>query len=436
MMKLKLMISTVALSILSHSQVYAAANFTKIMASYDLTPKYHGLCTLDEKGNIGGLNPHRKVRLASVTKLLTTLWAVEKIGPDFKYDTKFFEKDGDIHIAGDLDPIFSTRKLFFLISQFNNMGITEINNLTFDKNLKIFTGAEGYSGSILNISPERTAQNLKDFFNTEEWEKLKVAYAAFIKSTPKSVIDALQIRDSLDDISLKVKNIRYVEENPFKGDQSAVKEMTHLSPEIEKYLKLMNIQSNNYIADQVFEKLGGTKAFEKYVNPIVEEDFPDYKNERLEFSANEPSIAINSGSGLNTVKNGARFDNYATCAIVVRLIKRLDQKMMDLDRKIQEIVAVPGSDGGTFKSRLNTPRIANSIVAKTGTLFHTSALAGKVSTKNGDIYFGVFHQLQGWKGNAKMAQNEIVTEIIDANGGPKKFDYKKEYFFPADQILQ
>lgn len=435
-MKLRILASAFSLALFANNAAMAANNFEKIMASYDLTPKYHGLCTLDESGKIGGLNAHRKVRLASVTKLLTTLWAVEKLGPDYQYDTKFFEKDGNIHIAGDLDPIFSSRKLFFLVSQFNNMGITEINQLTFDKNLRVFTGAEGYTGSIINVTNAQTARNLKDFFNTAQWEKLKIAYESFVKNTPQSIKDALQIRDSLDDINLKVHNVSFVEENPFKNDPSAVKEMSHLSPEIQRYLKLMNIQSNNFIADQVFDKLGGEAGFEKFVAPIIKQELPNYNSKRVEFDKGEPSIKIYTGSGLNATRSGARVDNYATCAIVVKLIQKLDHKLVELDRKIQNIVAVPGVDGGTFRNRLNTPRISQSMVAKTGTLFHTSALAGKVSTKEGDIYFGVFHQLQGWKGNAKMAQNEIVTEIIDSHGGPKKFSYKSQYFFPAFEILQ
>jgi D-alanyl-D-alanine carboxypeptidase/D-alanyl-D-alanine-endopeptidase (penicillin-binding protein 4) len=405
-----------------------------LMGDFNMTPKYHGFCYLDPNGELKGPNPHRRVRLASTSKIITALMAVDKLGPDYQYTTKFYWNGKDLHIKGDLDPVMSMRKLFFLISQLNNVGITKIDKLTFDGNFRIFSKVETVALSEFKPNVKSTVKYLKDYFTVSEWNIIANLYKNFIKSTPKEIIDNLQIRTELDDIKLEVGSITHVKENPLKEADLKTYEM--VSPKVAKYLKIMNVASNNYIADQVFEKIGGRKAYHKYIQNFIKEKFGDYTALRKEFDSKEHSTYFYTGSGLNVGNGANRVDNYSTCAIMVNLVKELDDKMTELQRGMQEVVAVPGTDKGTFKRRLNSKRLANSIMAKTGTLKHTSSLAGKVSTKEGGVYFGIFHQMRGWKGNAKMVQNQIVTDMVDAFGGPAKFDYKKEYFFPAEGTLR
>jgi D-alanyl-D-alanine carboxypeptidase/D-alanyl-D-alanine-endopeptidase (penicillin-binding protein 4) len=422
--------------------IQANSGWEKILKNYNLTPKYHSFCYTDETGEVKGSNPHMKVRLASVSKLITTYWAVEKLTPEYQYESQFFLKDKHLHIIGDKDPIFSKRKLFFLLSQLNNLGITELDKITFDDNLKVFTNAEGYIGDSLRVTKSRTAANLKDFFHTPAWNKLKGAYGSFIKETPAELVANLEIRESIEDLNLSVKEVGFLKENPFKEDDQAKKSI-HLSPSIVKYLKAMNIKSNNYIADEVFNKLGGEIEFDKFIGEKVETWFPNNDVDRKNFDKSSKSIKIFSGSGLPTYKSGVRNDNYATCAIVVKIIENLNTVMTDYQKSFQQIVAVSGSDidnsgatKSTIRKRFLSPKVKNVIMAKTGTLFHTSALAGKVSTKNGDHYFGVFHQMRGWKGHAKAAQDEIVQKLITDYGGGEKVEYNKEFFFPAYEVMR
>ena len=280
----------------------------------------------------------------------------------------------------------------------------------------------------------QTIKSLKDYFTVSEWNIIAGLYKNFIAATPKEVIEELQIRTDISDIKLEVGSIEFSKENPLKETDLKTYEM--LSPEMAKYLKVMNVVSNNYIADQVFEKIGGKKAYHEYMQNFIKDKFGDYTALRKEFSKSEHSTYFYTGSGLNVGSGANRVDNYSTCAIMVNLVKELDEKMIAMQRKMQEVVAVPGVDKGTFRKRLNSKRLANSIMAKTGTLKHTSSLAGKVSTAQGGVYFGIFHQMRGWKGNAKMVQNQIVSDLIDNYGGPKKFEYKKEFFFPASETLR
>lgn len=444
-MNKKILISLLTLTVFSNSYAITNTNKTPIsdivtkkwndtMTEFNLTPKYHGFCFSDEKGNIKGPNPYRKVRLASTSKIVTTLMAIEKLGIDYEYTTKFYQDGDNIHIQGDLDPIISKRKLFFLLSQFNNLGITHIKNLTFDKNFHVFSKVEDIPMSELKPSADLTTKSLKDYFTTSEWNLLKKAYVDFINETPTEIVDELQIRKNLDEIELSVDSISQVDKNPLNEKTLVKYEM--IAPVLAKYLKIMNIQSNNYIADQIFEKVGGEKAYQTYFKKLMNEKIPNFKNLRTDFEKDEADFSFYTGSGLNTTRSSQRVDNFASCALMIEMQKKLDQKLDAINREMQEIIAAPGVDIGTFKTRLNTPRLARSIVAKTGTLKHTSSLVGRVTTESGQIYFGMFHQMDGWKGNAKIVQNLMVSELLEQFGGPVKFKYEKEFFFPASAPLK
>ncbi|MCR9205819.1 MAG: D-alanyl-D-alanine carboxypeptidase, partial [Halobacteriovoraceae bacterium] len=229
-----------------------------------------------------------------------------------------------------------------------------------------------------------------------------------------------------------VGSVRQVSENPLKeGDQ-----YLHLSPMIERYLKFMNIVSNNYIADQTFDKLGGEKGFDEYFSKIAQEMDPEHKNVRVGYSSDEGTVKMFTGSGLNTTRSGSRVDNFGNCAMITLMVERLNNILTRDQIHLSKIVAVPGSDGGTFRSRLKSPRLNKTFVAKTGTLYHTSALSGVFFGDNTNISFGIFHQLTGWKGNAKMVQNQTVSAIFDAFKISNKFDYKAQYFFPAKDPIE
>ena len=152
----------------------------------------------------------------------------------------------------------------------------------------------------------------------------------------------------------------------------------------------MNVVSNNYIADVIFDKVGGKKAYHTYLQNHLKKNFKNYTTQRQDFKKSEHSISFYTGSGLNQGRGTDRLDNYATCALMVSLVKELDVKIAETQLKIENYVAVPGVDKGTFSRRLNTPRISKSLIAKTGTLMNTSALLGKISTKKGQIYFGFY----------------------------------------------
>ena len=210
------------------------------------------------------------------------------------------------------------------------------------------------------ITRETNAKNLKLYFNTNTWsDALKTEYARISKLSPNG-----KIRKS---VQFEIGDAKYVDKNPL--DINLAHMLTLSSPPLYKYLKEINVQSNNYAAHTIFLKLGGESKFEKYIAD--------------QFGYTSDVIHFFTGSGLPVTQNGKRFDNYATCAVALELISSLKDSVERSNLELQNILAVPGSDGGTFSTRIFPAEYKNTFFAKTGTLVHTSTLAGIMSTKKG-----------------------------------------------------
>jgi D-alanyl-D-alanine carboxypeptidase/D-alanyl-D-alanine-endopeptidase (penicillin-binding protein 4) len=113
------------------------------------------------------------------------------------------------------------------------------------------------------------------------------------------------------------------------------------------------------------------------------------------------------------------------------LILSLQESIQRQGAELDDVIAVPGNDKGTFANRLNSSDYKNTFVAKTGTLMHTSTLAGAMSTTKGMSFFGIYNQSTDIIGS-KLVQNKMVESIMNEMGGPKVFDYRVEGFHAYD----
>lgn len=402
-------ITTAALLAMSTTSAFAStktdASFDKLLKTYKVAPTTEqAYCYTDDKGVLQGKNLDLQVRLASVSKLLTSLWAIEAKGVKYRYDTKLFIKGKNLHIQGSFDPFMSNEKMLFLVSQLNTLGYKSFDKITYDKNIQINPNAQVHTDEYPLITRESNGRNIKTYFNTAAWSKVFRAEYDRLASLAKK--DRF-----VKDISFSVANVEFSETNPLVGDD--VRMLTLTSPDLYKYLKETNVKSNNYSSHTIFRDLGGAPAFEKFLAD--------------RFSLTADQIKLYNGSGLPTTIEGKRYDNYATCAIMTNLISELKASAERQAQELEDIVAVPGNDKGTFRNRLNSADLKNTFVAKTGTLMHTSTLAGALSTQKGFSFFGVFNQTTDING-AKAVQNEMVRVLLAELGGPKVFGYEVEGF--------
>ncbi|MBT3236245.1 MAG: hypothetical protein HN353_09875 [Bdellovibrionales bacterium] len=409
-------------------------SWASLLHDYQFNPQQQSFCVGGGSGEVIGSEVDRKVRLASVSKLITSYWAISKLGSGHRFATNIYYHDGQLHLQGGDDPLLAKRKIFFLVSQLNNWGITNLKRITFDSRIKVFAAAEDYLGTVLTVTKSRTRVNLKDFFDRSNWNKLKASYNSFIASLPASLIDQLHMVRDLELLELKVGKVEFSQSNPL-ADHPKTERYLHLSSLLSRYLKFMNIVSNNFVADQIFGQLGGEQEFDKFINKFMLQHFPNYQAQRVGFKQDDRSIKLYTGSGLNSRQQERRVDNYATCRVIVKIVEQLRELLDTQGRDIWQLVAVPGADGGTFRQRLRSPRLAKLMVAKTGTLYHTSALAGMLSTGEGDRYFGIFHQKDWGAASAKIIQNKMVVKMVDTFTPGSRFNYTPKFFFPADTPL-
>lgn len=400
-------LACVLLSGAVHASTKTDSEFSRLLTKHKVNPvEEQAYCYTDEKGNLQGVNLDLKIRLASVTKLLTSLWAVEELGINFRHDTRLYIKGNDLHIAGSFDPFMSNEKMLFLISQLNMLGYKEFNKITFDKNLLIYPAAQTHTDTYPTINSETNAKNLRTYFNTATWSTV-------FKDEYKRLAQLAKAGRFLPEVTMKAGSVAFTDTIPFNKEDESVRMLTLTSPELFKYLKETNVKSNNYSSHTLFRHLGGEPKFEAWL--------------ASRYGLTAEKIKLFNGSGLPSVLNGVRKDNYASCTIMMNMIEELKLASERQGKEIEDVVAVPGSDAGTFRNRLNTADYKNTFVAKTGTLMHTSTLAGAMSTVKGFSFFGIFNMTTALE-PAKAVQNYMVGVLMTEMGGPKVFNYTVEGF--------
>lgn len=376
--------------------------FISNLKSQGLSVENQAYCYSNEKGEIEGMNLDARIRLASVSKLVTSLWSIEKLGIKKTFDTKLYIKNNNLHIEGSFDPFFGNEKMFFLISELNRLGYTSFDKITFDKNLMVFPDAQYEADEYPNMSRTWHVKLLNNYFNTDSWSNdYKNEYQNFKYLAPNGKY--------LDAVTFKTAAVEFSETNPLLNEED-VKVLTLSSPPLYRYLKEVNVKSNNYVAETLFKYNGNVKAFDQYLFS--------------KFNLTKDTMHLYTGSGLPYYDdNNVRLDNYSTCRSMVRVVKALKEEIEKQGLEIEDVVAVPGNDKGTFRNRIFPSDYKNSFVAKTGTLMHTSTLAGMMNTQDGFSFFGIFNQSTDIQGS-KAVQNEMVKAIMTEMGGPKAFDYE------------
>lgn len=399
---IKLLVSCLLSSLIFHATQASDttdSSWDQLLKTAKLPSNEQSYCFSNSLQKIEGENLDLRVRLASVSKLMTSLWAIETLGAQYKFETKLFIQGNNLHISGSFDPFLGNEKMFFLLSQLNDLGYTKFDTITYDKNLLINPLAQTPADQYPLITRETNAKNLKIYFNTNSWSAaMKAEYDRIASISPNG-----KIRKS---VRFEIGDAKYVEKNPL--DINTARMLTLSSPPLYKYLKETNVQSNNYAAHTLFLKLGGESRFEKYI--------------AAQFGYTSEVIHFFTGSGLPTTINGKRSDNYATCAVVLELISSLKDSIEKSGLDLKNIMAVPGSDGGTFSTRIFPAEYKNSFVAKTGTLVHTSTLAGAMNTRKGFNFYGIFNQSTDIEGS-KLVQNEMIKTLMTEMGGPLAFNY-------------
>ncbi len=354
-------------------------------------------------------NADRLFNPASVTKVATSLTAISRLGPDFRFRTSLYTDGtfdpstgvlhGSLYVIGSGDPAFFHENGLMIVDKLNQSGIREV-----DGNL-IVLGRFYYNFS---ASPDASAKSLRSTFSPESWSSaVKNAYPRFL------AMKAAEARNSsaagkattgrssawrAGQPSLKVTGKTIVESGVNTGSLKLL--AVHTSLPLVRLLKGLNDFSNNWMAMVIGNLVGGPDAVTRFLQIEVG------------FKEDEVSFATSSGLGANQISPRG------TMIMLRKLIGYLQTKGLGLE----DVLPIAGIDGGTLERRF-TEVYRGSVVAKTGTLSGVSALAGVAHTRlRGPVLFVIYNR-GGSVARFRAAQDETIKKLIILFGGPVPLRY-------------
>ncbi len=337
---------------------------------------------------------------ASVVKLGTTLRALEKLGPDHRFATRFgvvgaFDSstgvlEGDLVVTGEGDPDFHVENAYLVARELNRLGLFEVRGrLLVDD--RVWIGWEGGSARRKKDDGERVAMmasRLKDALDPGRWSR----------DTHKAIAEFATRRD-FDGDPPRVRIHGSAESHGgIRPDEEWV---VHRSNPLSVILKRFNAFSNNDI-----------ERFQVHLGSPSE--LATFLQERL--GVRGPRIDLATHSGLGTNRMSARQ--------VVGLIRELERTCKRLNLQVEDILPAAGCDPGTMKHFPDLVEAANpgGLVAKTGTLTTTDGgivmLAGRLHTARGVRYFCLGSPGAGRRvRSARAAQEDWLLDLGARQGG-------------------
>ncbi|MGQ4647080.1 D-alanyl-D-alanine carboxypeptidase [Lyngbya aestuarii] len=307
---------------------------------------------------------------ASLTKIATTLAALERWGPEYQFETlvsstgpvKEGVLQGDLVITGYGDPFFIWQEAIALGNSLEELGIRRVTGNLVIVN-KFYMNYEQ--------DPVIAGQQLRQAINTSLWSRLA---AARHRSLPQGTAKPQVV------IAGKVK---VATKAPFQTSLL----LRHRSLPLAQILREMNIYSNNDLAELLAQSVGGAI--------ITAQRAASYTGIPL------AEIQLVNGSGLGV-------DNRISPRAVVAMLMAIERFLEPHQLRVTDLFPVAGRDqGGTMLQR----QIPVGTVVKTGTLRQVSALAGVMPTKErGLVWFAIING--GWNiGNFRANQDQFLESL-------------------------
>lgn len=337
---------------------------------------------------------------ASVTKVATTLWALETLGPDHRFDTRVLaggpvrdgELDGDLLVQGGGDPDFQVENALLLAHELNQKGVRRVSGaLVVDH--RFWMGREdGSQGRIANPAKRAVvmAARLRQALDPARWNGL-IRYAwtqlalrrGFDVSRPPRVTIAGKTE----------------QDDTLAGDTLFV----HRSRPLVQTLRQLDAYSNNDI-----ERVGA--------NIGTPTEMSAWLARRLGLPAGSIRFQTTSGLGQNRI----------TPRHIVALMRELDRTTTRLGLTLNHVLPAAGCDPGTvtrFYQRIANGPAASTVIGKTGTLTSTdggvSVFAGIAHTAHGRIVFAVAQpRAAGRLRQARVKQERWLLDVLARHGGP------------------
>ncbi len=309
---------------------------------------------------------------ASVTKVATTLAALQTFGPDHRFQTRISTTgsiqagvlQGDLLIQGDGDPFFVWEDAIAIGNLLNQAGIRQV------------TGNILISGPFyMNFQTDPITAGIlfQTGINSSRWpSEALTQYQTLPAGTPQpqvTVTGSVQLITPVPESTLIVN---------------------HRSFPVAELLKKMNRFSNNIMADMLANRVGGAAT----VAQIAAES--------TGLPATEVQLINGSGLGIDN-----RISPRAAVAMLLAIQDLLPDQMT-----VGNLFEVIGEDTGVLVRRV----LPSALIAKSGTLNQVSSLAGSLSTQQDPvIWFAVMNTGYDVEGFRRQ-QGTLLQQVVNQRG--------------------
>ena len=322
---------------------------------------------------------------ASLTKIVTTLAALQTWGSNYRFTTNILSTGnlvgdtlkGDLIIEGGGDPFFVWEEAIALGNKLNQLGLKRIQG-----NL-IITGkfAMNFETNWLE-----SANLMRLAFDSSRWEgEVAEQYATMPAGTQKPQLVILG----------NVRTVPNLAAANLPNNISSKLLIAHASLPLWQILKRMNTFSNNEMSEMLASQLGSGRQ----VAAIAAQ------------TADVPLSEINliNGSGLGQA-------NQISPRAVVAILMAVHNRAQAEGLTLADLFPISDCNCGTIEGR----KIPKGAIVKTGTLSDVSALAGVVQTQQyGAIWFAILNRGDGDIDAFHRSQDRLLQTLVAKWGGFK-----------------
>lgn len=359
---------------------------TSRLLSHSRSVQSHGIYfeTVDGKPVLS-LNEGLMYNPASVTKVMTSMAALEALGVNYRYSTRVSYTGtidwstgtlvGDLVFSGEYDPSFATESLFLIGERLHAMGIRNIQG-----NLRIGPGM------LLNLrsQPAVIGREMLSALDRSRW-------------TPRTEALWNAVRGVKAFGQMPVYHgITISPGNAIADDHTTPRYLLleYRSSPLLKILKSINAYSHNEMTHIVGARVGGAAGVRQYLI------------EKVKLPPQEVYLQTTSGLGQNAI----------TPRATVKLLRYAVNWLEKRNISLGELLPIAGIDNGTLYRRFTNPDLVGTVIGKTGTLSSTSTLAGILYTqKRGLLFFAILER--GSPHSLRSLQEEIISMVAADSGG-------------------
>ena len=336
-MKIKILLTLLFFFILKIS--FANTQEKLIKEVIKLVPNGSVILTTPHKKNIISYKPHRINIPASLLKIFLSVAAMDILGTEYKFSTEFYTNDAkDFLLVGSGDPYLISEEIRVIAQNIRKMGYTNFRSFNIDDSLLQDTLMPGISASLRNYDTLNGAAVVN--FNTMYLHKTKkgvlksaeeqtpltplaLTKKTFLKNGEKKRFkfshnynETLEYTNQLFQTVFSQENIIFHEKNYKKNNvnENWQKIYTHYNTRnLIYYLENLLLYSNNYLANQIFLKLGEAYHEKPQSLKKSQEALLDYAQRN--FSATKKNFLLEEGSGISR-------NNKMTCHLLIEILNK------------------------------------------------------------------------------------------------------------------